>query len=156
MFAQVRARGGSESKRQRAGRLTRLPPVGSSCSTAAPPRPAHHVLAVLVSAAQHCSHLQVVGGGSSEAEWGWGQAQRGRQAIDLGSTQRRRPAPTNPLSSPECAQSENRVKLLQLTQVGSPANNWSYSGVRSWRTMRSFITNWSISSCASSSVILPA
>jgi hypothetical protein len=42
-----------------------------------------------------------------------------------------------------------------VTQVGSPENRASYSGVRRNRTMRSLMTKSSISSCANSSVIAP-
>jgi hypothetical protein len=43
-----------------------------------------------------------------------------------------------------------------VTQVGSPENSSSYSGVRRKRTMLSLMTKSSISSCASSSVMRPA
>ena len=43
-----------------------------------------------------------------------------------------------------------------VAQIGSPENSSSYSGVRKKRTIRSFMTKWSISSCASCSVILPS
>ena len=43
-----------------------------------------------------------------------------------------------------------------VTQVGSPANSSSYSGVRRKRTMRSLITKSSMISCACSSVSAPA
>lgn len=156
MFAKVRARGGSEGKRPRAGQAHK---AGPSWQQLPPSRPAPP------SAPCACRSRQCrpaprspagCKGGAVELSWGGGRHREAGRHKDLGSAQQQRPAPTNPLSSPKCAQSENRVELLQLTQVGSPANSWSYSGVRSWRTMRSFITNWSISSCASSSVILPA
>ena len=43
-----------------------------------------------------------------------------------------------------------------VTQVGSPANSSSYSGVRRKRTMRSLMTKSSMISCACSSVSRPA
>mmetsp|Transcript_20379 Transcript_20379/g.81486 ORF Transcript_20379/g.81486 Transcript_20379/m.81486 type:complete len:224 (+) Transcript_20379:1400-2071(+) len=43
-----------------------------------------------------------------------------------------------------------------VAQVGSPEKSELYSGVRRCLTMRSLRTNWSMSSCASASVILPA
>ena len=43
-----------------------------------------------------------------------------------------------------------------VTQVGSPENSSSYSGVRRNRTIRSLITKSSMISCACSSVIRPA
>ena len=42
-----------------------------------------------------------------------------------------------------------------VTQVGSPENNALYSGVRANLTKRNFITKWSTSSCACSSVNVP-
>jgi hypothetical protein len=42
-----------------------------------------------------------------------------------------------------------------VTQVGSPANSSSYSGVRRKRTMRSLMTKSSMISCARSSVSAP-
>ena len=46
--------------------------------------------------------------------------------------------------------------MLSVTQTGSPENNSLYSGALKKRTILSFITNWSISSWTSSSVINPA
>ena len=45
--------------------------------------------------------------------------------------------------------------MASVTQTGSPLNSWSYSGVRRKRTMRSFITKWSMISWTSSSVRSP-
>ncbi len=46
--------------------------------------------------------------------------------------------------------------MASVTQVGSPENSSSYSGVRKNRTMRSLMTKSSISSWANSSVIVPS
>ena len=45
--------------------------------------------------------------------------------------------------------------IASVTQVGSPENSSSYSGVRRNRTMRSLMTKSSMSSWANSSVIVP-
>ena len=42
-----------------------------------------------------------------------------------------------------------------VTQVGSPPKSSLYSGVRRWRTSRSLMTNWSISSWAPRSSSTP-
>ncbi len=46
--------------------------------------------------------------------------------------------------------------MLSVTQVGSPENSASYSGVRKKRTMRSLMTKSSMSSWACSSVRVPS
>jgi len=46
--------------------------------------------------------------------------------------------------------------MASVTHVGSPANNSLYSGVRRYLMRRHLRTSWSTSSCASTSVSLPA
>ena len=57
---------------------------------------------------------------------------------------------TNVLPSTPCP------PIDSVTQVGSPENRSLYSGVLKNLIILNFIINWSINSCASSSVMIPA
>ena len=54
-----------------------------------------------------------------------------------------------------CRPSTPMPPMASVTQVGSPPKSSLYSGVRRWRTRRSLMTNWSMSSWAPCSSSTP-